>query len=97
MGALIATLVLHVTGWLHAGTTGYAAAMTAYSAGEHRRGLPGSAAGRDRLGRVRAVLLGGAVQTGALLVHGHRAELAALVAGSCCLRRSWAWCGTSTR
>lgn len=33
MGALIATLVLHVTGWLHAGNAGFAAAMTAYSAG----------------------------------------------------------------
>jgi hypothetical protein len=33
MGALIATLVLHVTGWLDAGTAGYAAATTAYAVG----------------------------------------------------------------
>jgi MFS family permease len=40
MGALIATLVLHVTGWLHAGNAGFAAAMTAYSAGSLAGGVP---------------------------------------------------------
>ncbi|MFI9391421.1 MFS transporter [Streptomyces bauhiniae] len=80
MGALIATLVLHVTGWLHAGNAGYAAAMTAYSAGSIAGGfLAQRLAGR--LGRVRALLLGGTVQTGALLLLGSVRELAALVAG----------------
>ncbi|MFH9429039.1 MFS transporter [Streptomyces sp. NPDC017615] len=80
MGALIATLVLHVTGWLHAGTTGYAAAMTAYSAGSIAGGFLAQRAAR-RLGRVRALLLGGTVQTGALLLMGSVRELPALVAG----------------
>ena len=31
MGGLIGTLAPHVTRWLHAGGSGYAAAMTAYS------------------------------------------------------------------
>ncbi|MFJ3660375.1 MFS transporter [Streptomyces sp. NPDC090119] len=80
MGALIATLVLPVTGWLHAGNAGYAAAMTAYSAGSIAGGfLAQRLAGR--LGRVRALLLGGTVQTGALLLLGSVRELAALVVG----------------
>lgn len=80
MGALIATLVLHVTGWLHAGNAGYAAAMTAYSAGSIAGGfLAQRLAGR--LGRVRALLLCGTVQTGALLLLGSVRELAALIAG----------------
>ncbi|MGV9323256.1 MFS transporter [Streptomyces sp. NPDC003660] len=80
MGALIATLVLHVTGWLHAGNAGYAAAMTAYSVGSIAGGfLAQRLAGR--LGRVRALLLGGTVQTGALLLLGSVRELAALVVG----------------
>lgn len=69
MGALIATLVVVVTGWLGAGTKGYAAALTAYTVGS----LAGGAAnGRivARLGRMRAVLLAGAVQTAALVVMG---------------------------
>ncbi|GCB50351.1 MFS transporter [Streptomyces sp. NL15-2K] len=69
VSALIAGLVLLVTGWLDAGTAGYAAAMTAYTIG----GLTGGvASGRlvARLGRVRAVLLAGTVQIGALVVMG---------------------------
>jgi MFS family permease len=69
VGALIAGLVLLVTGWLDAGAAGYAAALTAYTVG----GLAGGVASRRlvvRLGRVRAVLLAGTVQTGALVVMG---------------------------
>lgn len=69
MGALIATLVILVTGWLGAGTKGYAAALTAYTAGSLAGGVAG---GRivARLGRVRTVLLAGTVQTAALVVTG---------------------------
>lgn len=42
MGALIATLALHVTRWLHAGGTGYVAAMTACSAGSLAGGFVAS-------------------------------------------------------
>ncbi|MFE9437589.1 MFS transporter [Streptomyces sp. NPDC006602] len=79
MGALIAGLVFLVTGWLGAGTAGYAAAMTAYAVG----GLTGGAAsGRvvARLGRVRAVLLAGTVQIGALVVMGSVRSTVALAA-----------------
>ncbi|MBC9724704.1 MFS transporter [Streptomyces sp. TRM68367] len=79
MGALIATLVLLVTGWLDAGTAGYAAAMTAYTAGS----LAGGAANRRlvaRVGAVRAVLVAGVAQIAALLVMGSVRSLAALVA-----------------
>ncbi|MFI2199346.1 MFS transporter [Streptomyces sp. NPDC020192] len=79
MGALIATLVVLVTGWLHAGTAGYAAATTAYTVG----GLAGGALGRRitaGLGPLRTVLLAGTVQTAALLVMGSVRSLTALVA-----------------
>ncbi|MCC5478050.1 MFS transporter [Streptomyces barringtoniae] len=79
MGALIATLVVLVTGWLHAGTAGYAAATTAYTLG----GLAGGALNRwvtARLGPLRTVLLAGAVQIGALVVMGSVRSLTALVA-----------------
>ncbi|MEU3982713.1 MFS transporter [Streptomyces sp. NPDC026672] len=79
MGALIATLVLLVTVRLHAGTAGYAAATTAYTVG----GLTGGVLGGRlvaRTGRTGAVLLAGAVQTGALVVMGCAPGLAALVA-----------------
>ncbi|WP_073952426.1 MFS transporter [Streptomyces kebangsaanensis] len=69
MGALIATLVVVVTGWLGAGTKGYAAALTAYTIGS----LVGGAVNSRivaRLGRMRAVLLAGAVQIAALVVMG---------------------------
>ena len=79
MGALIATLVILVTGWLDAGTAGYAAATTAYTVG----GLAGGAVHRRitaRLGSLRAVLLAGLVQIGALLVMGSVRNLAAMAA-----------------
>ncbi|MFJ9897954.1 MFS transporter [Streptomyces sp. NPDC091280] len=79
MGALIATLVVLVTGWLHAGTTGYAAATTAYTVG----GLAGGVLSRritTRLGPSRSVLLAGLVQIGALVVMGSVRSLTAVVA-----------------
>ena len=79
MGALIATLVVLVTGWLDAGTTGYAAATTAYTIG----GLAGGAANRQvtaRLGPIRAVLLAGLVQIGTLVVMGSVRSLTAMAA-----------------
>lgn len=69
MGALIATLVILVTGRLHAGTAGYAAATTAYTVG----GLAGGVVHRRisaRLGPLRSVLLAGLAQIGALVVMG---------------------------
>ncbi|MBO4254346.1 MFS transporter [Streptomyces griseorubiginosus] len=78
MGALIATLVILVTGWLDAGTVGYAAATTAYTVG----GLAGGVVNRRataRLGAPRAVLLAGLVQIGALVVMGAVRSLTALV------------------
>ncbi|MET7573055.1 MFS transporter [Streptomyces sp. NPDC005492] len=79
MGALIATLVILVTGWLDAGTTGYAAATTAFTVG----GLAGGAVNRRitaRLGALRSVLLAGLVQIGALVVMGSVHSLTAVVA-----------------
>jgi predicted MFS family arabinose efflux permease len=79
MGALIATLVLLVTGWLDAGTAGYAAAMTAYTVG----GLAGGAVNRritSRLGAPRAVLLAGSVQIAALVLMGGVRSLIATAA-----------------
>ncbi|MGW0993700.1 MFS transporter [Streptomyces sp. NPDC002520] len=81
MGALIATLVLHVTRWLHAGNAGYVAAMTAYSAGSLAGGLIAQRIAR-RAGRVRALLLGGSVQVASLLLIGGVRHLAALIAGT---------------
>ncbi|MFF4051032.1 MFS transporter [Streptomyces chartreusis] len=79
MGAQLATLVVLVTGWLDAGATGYAAAGASFTVG----GLAGGVANGwivKRLGRVRAVLVAGAVQTGALIVMGTVRSLAVLVA-----------------
>ncbi|MGX9885971.1 MFS transporter [Streptomyces sp. NPDC002276] len=79
MGALIATLVVLVTGWLDAGTAGYAAATTAFTVG----GLAGGVVTRritTRLGPMRSVLLAGLVQTGALVVMGSVRSLIAVVA-----------------
>jgi predicted MFS family arabinose efflux permease len=79
MGAMIATLVVLVTGWLHAGTAGYAAATTAYAVG----GLTGGAVNRriaTALGPLRSVLLAGLVQIGALVVMGSVRSLTAVVA-----------------
>ncbi|HET9382357.1 MAG TPA: MFS transporter [Streptomyces sp.] len=78
MGALIATLVLHVTGWLDAGNTGYVAATTAYAAG----GIAGGFLARraaDRAGQAGALLLAGSVQTAALLLMGTVRHLGALL------------------
>ncbi|MCX4879990.1 MFS transporter [Streptomyces sp. NBC_00847] len=79
MGALIATLVILVTGWLDAGISGYAAVTTAYAAG----GLAGGVvSGRvaTRLGPMRAVLLAGLVQIGALVALGSVRRLAVTAA-----------------
>ncbi|MFF5978258.1 MFS transporter [Streptomyces olindensis] len=79
MGALVATLVVLVTGWLDAGNAEYAAAMTAYTAGS----LAGGALGGRlvaRFGRMRMVLVAGTAQTAALLVMGSVRSLLALVA-----------------
>ncbi|MEV0485051.1 MFS transporter [Streptomyces sp. NPDC050508] len=79
MGALIATLVILVTGWLDAGTAGYAAATTAFTVG----GLAGGVVNRRvtvLLGPMRSVLLAGLVQTGALVVMGSVRSLIAVVA-----------------
>ncbi|WP_330350147.1 MFS transporter [Streptomyces sp. NBC_00582] len=80
MGALIATLVLHVTRWLHADTTGYAAAMTAFALGSLAGGLLAQRLAL-RTGRARALLLGGTVQVAALLLMGTVRHLGALLAG----------------
>lgn len=80
MGALIATLVLHVTRWLHADTTGYAAAMTAFALGSLAGGLLAQRIAL-RTGRARALLLGGTVQVAALLLMGTVRHLGALLAG----------------
>ncbi|MEV5941840.1 MFS transporter [Streptomyces sp. NPDC051994] len=69
MGALIATLVLHVTGWLHAGHGGYAVTITAYGAGSVTGGLLAQRLAR-RLGRIRSVLVATVVQTGCLAAMG---------------------------
>jgi MFS family permease len=79
MGALIATLVLLVTGWLDAGTTGYAAAMTAYTVGSLAGGVAGGPL-TARVGRVRGVLLAGTAQIGALVVMGSVRSLVGLAA-----------------
>lgn len=78
MGALIATLVILVTGRLGAGDTGYAAALVAYTVGS----LAGGAANRRlaaRLGPIRTVLLAGTVQTAALVAMGSIRSLAVLI------------------
>ncbi|CAM5365505.1 MFS transporter [Streptomyces aurantiogriseus] len=80
MGALIATLVLHVTHWLHAGDTEFAAAMTAYAVGSLAGGFVAQRIAR-RTGRARALLLGGTVQTASLLLMGTVRHLGALLAG----------------
>ncbi|MBA2948302.1 MFS transporter [Streptomyces himalayensis] len=78
MGALIATMVLLVTGWLDAGNGGYAAAMTAYAVGS----LTGGWVQRRlvaRVGRIRSVVIAGSAQIGALVVMGTVRSLAAVV------------------
>jgi MFS family permease len=80
MGALIATLVVHVTRWLHEGSAGYAAAMTAYSAGSLAGGFVAQRIAR-RTGRARALLVAGTVQTSSLLLIGTVRHPGALLAG----------------
>ncbi|UNM16716.1 MFS transporter [Streptomyces formicae] len=79
MGALIATLVLHVTGWLDAGNGGYAAAVTAYGAGAVAGGILARRLA-ERTGRIRSVFLAGCVQTGCLVAMGTVREPWATVA-----------------
>ncbi|MEU9171497.1 MFS transporter [Streptomyces sp. NPDC048420] len=78
VGALIAGMVLLVTGWLGAGTAGYAAAMTACSVGALAGGVASGFVAR--VGPVRSVLLAGTVQTGALVVMGSVRSPVALTA-----------------
>ncbi|MFF1638732.1 MFS transporter [Streptomyces sp. NPDC058246] len=80
MGALIATLVLHVTRWLHTGNAGYAAAMTAYSAGSLCGGFVAQRVAR-RIGRARSLFLAGCVQTSSLVLIGTVRHLGALLVG----------------
>ncbi|MFD7504927.1 MFS transporter [Streptomyces sp. NPDC059850] len=79
IGALIAALVLHVTGWLDAGNTGYAVVITAYGIGSVAGGLV-AARVAERLGEYRALVLCGAAQTGALVALGTIRSLAAAIA-----------------
>ncbi|WP_419993984.1 MFS transporter [Streptomyces boninensis] len=78
VGALIATLVLHVTGWLGGGNAAYAAVITAYGIGSVAGGF---AAARitARLGQVRVLIYGVCVEALALLCLGLIRELAAAV------------------
>ncbi|MGW1022616.1 MFS transporter [Streptomyces sp. NPDC002577] len=78
MGALIATMVLLVTGWLDAGNGGYAAAMTVYAVGSLTGGW---VQGRlvARVGRIRGVVIAGSAQIGALVVMGTVRSLGAVI------------------
>lgn len=80
VGALIATLVLHVTGWLKAGNTEYAAVLTAFSVGSLAGGFLAGRIARGA-GPVRALVLAGSVQTSALVLMGTVRHLAALLLG----------------
>ncbi|MGY0062721.1 MFS transporter [Streptomyces sp. LZ34] len=79
IGALIATLVLHVTGWLGAGDAGYAAVITVYGIGSVTGGLV-AARVAERLGRGPTIMVCGLAQIAALLVLGTIRELPAAVA-----------------
>ncbi|WP_405853000.1 MFS transporter [Streptomyces sp. NBC_00090] len=82
MGALIATLVVHVTDGRPVGTAGntaYAATISAFAVG----GVAGGFLARriaERTGRIRAVLLAGTVQTGCLVLMGAVPALAVSIA-----------------
>ncbi|MFE1908252.1 MFS transporter [Streptomyces gardneri] len=82
MGALIATLVVHVTDGRQAGTAGnaaYAATITAYAVG----GVAGGFLARrvaERTGRIRAVALAGTAQTVCLVLMGTVPVLGASIA-----------------
>jgi len=79
VGVLVATLVLTVTGWLHAGHAAYAATLTAYGVGSV---VGGVVAGRmpSALAGVRALPVTLAVQTGCLVVLGTVRALPAAIA-----------------
>ncbi|MDX3230985.1 MFS transporter [Streptomyces sp. ME19-01-6] len=79
IGALIATLVLHVTGWLGAGDAGYAAVITAYGIGSVTGGLV-AARVAERLGRAPTIMVCGLAQIAALLALGAIRTLPAAVA-----------------
>ncbi|WP_329115637.1 MFS transporter [Streptomyces sp. NBC_01465] len=74
MGALIATLVLQVTGWLGAAQAGYAAAITGYGAGSLLGGLLARRLA-ERIGRMRSVFAAGTVQCCCLAAMGTVREL----------------------
>ncbi|MEU6852953.1 MFS transporter [Actinacidiphila alni] len=78
VGALVATLVLQVTGWLHAGHGGFAAVITAYGIGSVFGGAVAGRLGRW-LGTARALAAGLLVQTGCLAVLGSVRSLAAAI------------------
>jgi predicted MFS family arabinose efflux permease len=78
VGALIATLVVLIKGWLDAGDSGFAAALTVYGAGGVAGGLVASWI-TDRMGRARTLIVGGIVQTGCLVVLGTVRSLPAAV------------------
>ncbi|MEU8869819.1 MFS transporter [Streptomyces javensis] len=79
IGALIATLVLHITGWLDAGNTGYAAVITVYGIGSVVGGLV-AARLTEKLGRARALVVCGTAQIGALAALGAIRSLPVAVA-----------------
>ncbi|MEU1664229.1 MFS transporter [Streptomyces sparsogenes] len=79
IGALIATLVLHITGWLGAGDAGYAAVITAYGIGGVLGGLV-AARVAERLGRAPTIMVCGLAQIAALLALGTIRALPAAVA-----------------
>ncbi|MGV9848534.1 MFS transporter [Streptomyces sp. NPDC003442] len=79
IGALIATLVLHITGWLDAGNTGYAAVITVYGIGSVTGGLV-AARLTEKLGRARALVVCGIAQIGALAALGAIRSLPVAVA-----------------
>ncbi|AXG77259.1 MFS transporter [Streptomyces paludis] len=81
MSALIATLVLHVTGWLDAGNSGYALTLTAFGVGSVVGGLLAKRLA-EWTGRVRAMLLAGTVQICSLAVLGSVRRIGVAV---CCL------------
>ncbi|GAA2344144.1 MFS transporter [Streptomyces cuspidosporus] len=79
IGALIATLVLHVTGWLGAGDAGYAAVITVYGIGSVAGGLV-AARVAERLGRAPTIMVCGIAQIAALLALGTIRALPAAMA-----------------
>ena len=78
VGALVATLVLQITGWLHAGHSGFAAAVTAYGVGSVAGSLGAGRLPRRALG-LRALPAALALQTCCLVVLGTVRSLPAAV------------------